>query len=232
MHILLPYARELIVLVSGFWAHRQRVTPSRTSCAPERSSGQARDLSQLHRCSSGSPRTSRSSTKEPCISGKALTSFMRSVYCYPKALRLAHCRFRRYAPAGTPGRPHRPLQTCLYPHPESRGCRGKPVREVLYRHQHTTGLEGHRDFVRGDPQGDGKDRRSSTVEHLHACYLDQVCVALLKTLASHVYALCRIPQVYFGASQSVQAERAKALGWNPRPVVLEDWLAEGVKTVF
>jgi hypothetical protein len=49
-----------------------------------------------------------------------------------------------------------------------------------------------------------------------------VRVALPSTLASHVYTLYREQKVYFGASQRVQGERAKALGWEPRPVVLRE----------
>ena len=33
---------------------------------------------------------------------------------------------------------------------------------------------------------------------------------------------------FLGASQHVRGERAKELGWEPRPVVLEDWADEGV----
>jgi hypothetical protein len=33
---------------------------------------------------------------------------------------------------------------------------------------------------------------------------------------------------FIGASQHIRGERAKALGWEPRPVVLEDWADEGV----
>jgi hypothetical protein len=33
---------------------------------------------------------------------------------------------------------------------------------------------------------------------------------------------------FLGASQHVRGERAKELGWDPRPVVLEDWVDEGV----
>jgi hypothetical protein len=117
-------ACELIVPLSGFWARRKTATPSRTSCAPERSLGQARDLSPLRRCSSGSSRGSRSSTKRSSTSGKALTSFMRSAYTSTKASRLAHRRLPCCAPAGAPGRPRRPLQACLCPHPESRGFQG------------------------------------------------------------------------------------------------------------
>jgi len=33
---------------------------------------------------------------------------------------------------------------------------------------------------------------------------------------------------FLGASQHVRGERAKDLGWEPRPVVLEDWVDEGI----
>ncbi|KAH9959910.1 hypothetical protein BGW80DRAFT_1232514 [Lactifluus volemus] len=36
----------------------------------------------------------------------------------------------------------------------------------------------------------------------------------------------------FGASQNICGERAAALGWKPRPVVLEDWADEGLTTTF
>ncbi|KAI9437200.1 hypothetical protein H4582DRAFT_2153353 [Lactarius indigo] len=38
--------------------------------------------------------------------------------------------------------------------------------------------------------------------------------------------------VFIGASQNVQGERAKALGWNPRHVALEKWVDEGVKVAL
>jgi hypothetical protein len=34
--------------------------------------------------------------------------------------------------------------------------------------------------------------------------------------------------LFLGASQHIRGERAKALGWEPRPVVLEDWVEEGI----
>jgi len=34
--------------------------------------------------------------------------------------------------------------------------------------------------------------------------------------------------LFLGASIRVRGERAKALGWEPRPVVLEDWAEEGI----
>jgi len=33
---------------------------------------------------------------------------------------------------------------------------------------------------------------------------------------------------FLGSSQHVRGERAKALGWEPRPVVLQDWAEEGI----
>jgi hypothetical protein len=33
---------------------------------------------------------------------------------------------------------------------------------------------------------------------------------------------------FLGASQRVRGERAESLGWEPRPVVLEDWADEGI----
>ncbi len=58
-----------------------------------------------------------------------------------------------------------------------------------------------------------------------------LCVWLYHTLASHFHALYREP-VFLGASQHVQGERARALGWEPRPVVLKEWMNEGVKTAL
>ena len=31
-----------------------------------------------------------------------------------------------------------------------------------------------------------------------------------------------------GATQRIRGERAKALGWEPQPVVLEEWAEEGL----
>jgi hypothetical protein len=36
----------------------------------------------------------------------------------------------------------------------------------------------------------------------------------------------------FGASQNIRGDRATALGWKPRPVVLEDWADEGIAAMF
>lgn len=33
---------------------------------------------------------------------------------------------------------------------------------------------------------------------------------------------------FLGGSQNVRGERAKDLGWEPRPVVLEDWADDGI----
>lgn len=38
--------------------------------------------------------------------------------------------------------------------------------------------------------------------------------------------------VFVGSSQRVRAERAKALGWEPHPVVLEDWAKEGIEAAL
>ncbi|KAI0298776.1 hypothetical protein B0F90DRAFT_1730957 [Multifurca ochricompacta] len=38
--------------------------------------------------------------------------------------------------------------------------------------------------------------------------------------------------LFLGASQNARGERAKALGWEPRPVVLEDWAEEGITSAL
>ncbi|KAI0249453.1 hypothetical protein BJV78DRAFT_1227496 [Lactifluus subvellereus] len=38
--------------------------------------------------------------------------------------------------------------------------------------------------------------------------------------------------LFFGASQHACGERAKALGWEPRPVVLEDWADDGITSAL
>jgi hypothetical protein len=38
--------------------------------------------------------------------------------------------------------------------------------------------------------------------------------------------------LFLGASQHLRGERAKVLGWKPRPVVLEDWANEGITSVL
>ena len=38
--------------------------------------------------------------------------------------------------------------------------------------------------------------------------------------------------LFFGASQNTCGERAKALGWEPRPVVLEDWAEDGITSAL
>ena len=34
--------------------------------------------------------------------------------------------------------------------------------------------------------------------------------------------------MFLGSSQHARGERAKALGWEPQPVVLSDWAEEGI----
>lgn len=38
--------------------------------------------------------------------------------------------------------------------------------------------------------------------------------------------------MFFGASQNIRGERAKDLGWEPSPVVLEDWADEGITSAL
>ena len=40
--------------------------------------------------------------------------------------------------------------------------------------------------------------------------------------------VCSRASLFLGAGQHVRGERAKELGWDPRPVVLEDYADEGV----
>ena len=42
---------------------------------------------------------------------------------------------------------------------------------------------------------------------------------------------CRA-SLFFGASQNIRGERVKDLGWEPRPVVLEDWADEGITSAL
>ena len=54
---------------------------------------------------------------------------------------------------------------------------------------------------------------------------------MLTLMAYHIHLLCFVysrASSFLGASQHVRGERAKELGWEPRPVVLEDWADEGV----
>ena len=37
---------------------------------------------------------------------------------------------------------------------------------------------------------------------------------------------------FLAASQNTRGERAKALGWEPQPVVLEDWANEGISAAL
>lgn len=48
---------------------------------------------------------------------------------------------------------------------------------------------------------------------------DVVCISVLPP--------CRASS-FLGSSQYTRGERAKALGWEPQPVVLEDWVDEGI----
>jgi len=38
--------------------------------------------------------------------------------------------------------------------------------------------------------------------------------------------------MFFGASQYLRGERAKSLGWEPRPVVFEEWTDEGIASAL
>ena len=38
----------------------------------------------------------------------------------------------------------------------------------------------------------------------------------------------RRASIFLGSSQNARGERAKALGWEPQPVVLQDWAEEGI----
>jgi len=38
--------------------------------------------------------------------------------------------------------------------------------------------------------------------------------------------------MFFGASQHLRGERAKSLGWEPRPVVFEEWSDEGIASAL
>ena len=53
----------------------------------------------------------------------------------------------------------------------------------------------------------------------------------LMLMAHHFFCLffgCSRASLFLGAGQHVRGERAKELGWDPRPVVLEDYADEGV----
>jgi hypothetical protein len=46
-------------------------------------------------------------------------------------------------------------------------------------------------------------------------------------LTAHLFVSFRA-SMFLGASQHIRGERVKGLGWEPRPVVLEDWAEEGI----
>ncbi|KAI9436010.1 NAD-binding protein [Lactarius indigo] len=53
----------------------------------------------------------------------------------------------------------------------------------------------------------------------------------LEDATAHSISLSEVPfpaSIFLGASQHARGERAKALGWEPRPVVLEDWVEGGI----
>lgn len=53
----------------------------------------------------------------------------------------------------------------------------------------------------------------------------------LEDAAAHSVSLSDVPypaSTFLGSSQHARGERAKALGWAPRPVVLQDWAEDGV----
>jgi len=52
---------------------------------------------------------------------------------------------------------------------------------------------------------------------------------------AHSVPISTIPppgSLFLGASQNIRGERAKALGWEPRAVVLEDWADEGISSAL
>ena len=54
---------------------------------------------------------------------------------------------------------------------------------------------------------------------VHSMLMTRLCSSLSASL-------------FFGASQHAYGERAKALGWQPRPVVLEDWADDGITSAL
>lgn len=77
-----------------------------------------------------------------------------------------------------------------------------------------------------------------TAHSVHISVVPPPCVrdarisvaALILMVAYHVFRVLFYARasLFFGASQNVRGQRAKDLGWEPRPVVLEDWADEGV----
>ena len=65
----------------------------------------------------------------------------------------------------------------------------------------------------------------------------RVSVTTLKCRCSYSRAnkislvFCRA-SLFLGASQNIRSERVKDLGWEPRPVVLEDWADEGITSAL
>jgi hypothetical protein len=54
--------------------------------------------------------------------------------------------------------------------------------------------------------------------------------ALMLMMAYHIFRVLFYSRasLFLGANQNIHGQRAKDLGWEPRPVVLEDWADEGV----
>jgi hypothetical protein len=64
------------------------------------------------------------------------------------------------------------------------------------------------------------------------CYTTLRCRIGPCTHADCPYLVCSRASLFYGASHNVRGERGKNLGWEPRPVVLEDWADEGITSVL
>lgn len=248
-----PYIVKLTVPFLGFCALRRRATPSRTLFVPERSSGHPRGLSPLCRRSLGSSLRPRSSKLGLSISGRAPTS---SIWCvYPsKTLRLSHHvvhlqvylddlidLYRRVFERILSRELAEKSPYTRYYLGTSNPLAWKEIATCFGKTLHSLGkienAEPQSITVADIPKilykmmNDGAEPQSATdLSELAEC------VWLCPTLSlQHSYALDSNPAVvYFSASQNVRAERAKALGWKPRPVVLDpddDWV-DGIKAAL
>jgi len=70
------------------------------------------------------------------------------------------------------------------------------------------------------------------------CVRDPSSVTIFNFLSTITILMMRLlflstrASLFLGASQHLRGKRAEDLGWQPRPVVLEDWADEGISSAL
>ena len=179
----------------------------------------------------------RLGSKSPSISVKAKTS---STWWISPFFPLCSPFGYSLIVLGASGRPRRSLQAHLRTYSEPCGRQCEPILEVLHRRQHALLLERYDDSVWCHPCPQRKvggwhgaecaSLHCSAPVRTHLCR-DAQCRCSCSRADGISLVFCRA-SLFFGASQNIRGERVKDLGWEPRPVVLEDWADEGITSAL